>query len=124
MTPQWGVADAEIKVPSVENTELKGSLFEAWSMSLLSFSKVSGFLLWATPHWGAADAEIKVPSVENTELKRFLFKTGIYVGTAVHSHTCYACCQGIFSLLISTLPVHSPAFFPKPLPIFSCVGCG
>ena len=20
--------------------------------------------------------------------------------------------------------VHSPAFFPKPLPIFSCVGCG
>ena len=27
-------------------------------------------------------------------------------------------------LLISTLPVHSPAFFPKPLPIFPCVGCG
>ena len=25
MTPQWGAADAEIKVPSVENTELKGS---------------------------------------------------------------------------------------------------
>ena len=31
---------------------------------------------------------------------------------------------GISSLLISTLPVHSPAFFPKPLPIFSCVGFG
>ena len=29
---------------------------------------------------------------------------------------------GSSSLLISTLPVHSPAFFPKPLPIFSCVG--
>ena len=37
----------------------------------------------------------------------------------------------ISSVLISTLPVHSPAFFPKPLPIFpvlavtntrSCVG--
>ena len=28
------------------------------------------------------------------------------------------------SLLISTLLVHSPAFFPKPLPIISCVGCG
>ena len=27
-------------------------------------------------------------------------------------------------LLISTLPVHSPAFFPKPLPTFPCVGCG
>ena len=24
--PQWGAADAEIKVPSDENTELKGSL--------------------------------------------------------------------------------------------------
>ena len=29
---------------------------------------------------------------------------------------------GIFSVLISTLPVLSPAFFPKSLPIFSCVG--
>ena len=29
-----------------------------------------------------------------------------------------------FFLLISTLPVHSPAFVPKPLPIFSCFGCG
>ena len=28
------------------------------------------------------------------------------------------------SLSLSTLPVHSPAFFPKPLPIFPCVGCG
>ena len=26
--PQWGAEDAEIKVPSVENTELKGSPFE------------------------------------------------------------------------------------------------
>ena len=28
---QWGAADAEIKVPSDENTELKRSLFKAWS---------------------------------------------------------------------------------------------
>ena len=28
------------------------------------------------------------------------------------------------SLLISTLPSHSPAFFQKPLRIFSCVTCG
>ena len=28
--PQWGAADAEIKVPSGENTELKRSLFKAW----------------------------------------------------------------------------------------------
>ena len=31
---------------------------------------------------------------------------------------------GISFVLISTLPVHSPAFFPKPLPSVSCVGCG
>ena len=28
--PQWGAADADIKVPSVENTELKGSPFTAY----------------------------------------------------------------------------------------------
>ena len=33
--PQWGTANAEIKVPSVENTELKGSPFKAWSRSVL-----------------------------------------------------------------------------------------
>ena len=31
---QWGTADAEMKVPSDENTELKGSPFKAWSKSL------------------------------------------------------------------------------------------
>ena len=30
--PQWEAADAEIKVPSVENTELIGSPFKAWSV--------------------------------------------------------------------------------------------
>ena len=35
-TPQWGAADAEIKVPSVENTELKRSPFKAWSESVYS----------------------------------------------------------------------------------------
>ena len=77
-------------------------------------------LVFVTPQWGAADAEIKVPPGENTELKRFPFKAW---SKSVYSHTCYAYCQGSF-LLISTLPVHSSAFFPKPLPIFPCVGCG
>ena len=31
---QWGAADAEIKVPSDENTEFKGSAFKAWSRSV------------------------------------------------------------------------------------------
>ena len=33
---QWGAADAEIKAPSVENTELKRSPFKAWSRSVFS----------------------------------------------------------------------------------------
>ena len=32
-TPQWGTADAEIKDPSVENPEPKGSPFKAFSRS-------------------------------------------------------------------------------------------
>ena len=32
--PQWGAADAEIKVPSGENTALKRSPFKAWSISV------------------------------------------------------------------------------------------
>ena len=36
ISPQWGAADAEIKVPSGENTELKRSPFQAWSRSVYS----------------------------------------------------------------------------------------
>ena len=80
-----------------------------------TFYCVTRLLLSKVPQWGAADAEIKVPSGENTELKRSPFKAW---NRSVYSHTCYAYCQGISFLLISTLPVHSPAFFPKTLPIF------
>ena len=34
--PQWGAADAEIKVPFGENTELKRSPFKVWSRSVFS----------------------------------------------------------------------------------------
>ena len=34
--PQWRAADAEIKVPSGENTELERSPFKAWSRSVCS----------------------------------------------------------------------------------------
>ena len=46
-TPQWGAADAEIKVPSGENTELKRSPFHAWSRSVYShtcYAYCQGFL--------------------------------------------------------------------------------
>ena len=44
---QWGAADAEIKVPSGENTELKRSPFKAWSRSVYShacYADCHGFL--------------------------------------------------------------------------------
>ena len=34
--PQWGAEDAEIKVPSGDNTELKRSPFKVWSRSVYS----------------------------------------------------------------------------------------
>ena len=45
--PQWGAADAEIKVPSGENTELKRSPFQTWSRSVYShtcYAYCQGFL--------------------------------------------------------------------------------
>ena len=46
-SPQWGAADAEIKVLSGENTELKRSPFKAWSKSVYSqtcYAYCQGFL--------------------------------------------------------------------------------
>ena len=37
-SPQWGAADAEIEVPSGENTELKRFPFNAWSRSVYSLT--------------------------------------------------------------------------------------
>ena len=45
--PQWGAADAEIKVPSGENTELNRSPYQAWSRSVYShtcYAYCQGFL--------------------------------------------------------------------------------
>ena len=45
--PQWGAADAEIKVPSGENTGLKRSPFKAWIRSVYShacYASCQGFL--------------------------------------------------------------------------------
>ena len=44
---QWGVADAEIKVPFDENTELKGSPCKAWRRSVYCHARYAycqGFL--------------------------------------------------------------------------------
>ena len=45
--PQWGAADAEIKVPSGENIQLKRSPFKAWGRSVYShicYTYCQGFL--------------------------------------------------------------------------------
>ena len=47
LSPQWGAADAEIKIPSVENTELEGSPFKAWGRLVYSrtcYAYCQGFL--------------------------------------------------------------------------------
>ena len=47
-SPQWGAVDTEIKVPSGENTELKGFPFKAWSRSVYRYTCYAycqGFLL-------------------------------------------------------------------------------
>ena len=67
------------------------------------------------PQWGAGDAEIKVLSGENSELKRSPSKAW---SRSVYSHTFHAYCQRFLPCLLYTLPVHSPAFFAKPLPSF------
>ena len=47
LLPQWGAADAEIKVPFDEDTKLKGSPFKAWSRSVYChacYTYCQGFL--------------------------------------------------------------------------------
>ena len=61
-------------------------------------------------------SEIKVPSVENTELKDSPFKAW---SRSVYGHMyMLRLLPGISSLLIYTLLVQLPAFFPKHLPVF------
>ena len=75
-----------------------------WSMSVTS------------PQCGAADAEIKVPYLENTELKVLLLKPG--AGEYIAIYAMFTAKKINSSLLISTLPVHSPAFFSNLSRVF------
>ena len=77
-------------------------------------NKVANFTL-GTSSGELQTQKLRVPSDENTELKGSPFKDWSSQYIARHAM------PGISSLLISTLPVRSPAFFSKPLPSFSCV---
>ena len=71
--------------------------------------------------WGGADTEMKVPSVENTEnLKALLLKPGVGQYVAIHA----TLTAKDFFLANFYLPGLFTCIFPKPLPSFSCVGCG
>ena len=73
-------------------------------------------LCLSSPQWEAADTEIKVPSGENTQLKRSPFKAW---SRSVYSHPArHSLQQGISSMFISSLLVHSSAFFPNTSPDF------
>ena len=66
------------------------------------------------------DAEIKVSSGENTELKRSPFKAWGSQHIAIR-----ATLTGRNFFLAYFYPSGPfTSIFPKPLPIFSCVGCG
>ena len=97
------------------------SLTHTYTDSLFLGTLVSLARSLSPPQRRAADAELNVPSGENKELKRSPFKAW---SRSVCSHTCYVYCQEFLPCLF--LPFQSILlyFFPKPLPILSCVGCG
>ena len=78
----------------------------------------------ATPHprsWKLRTQKLKSHLVGTQSLNVLPFKPEVGQYIAIHA-TLTA--RDFSSLLISALPVRSPAFFPKHLPIFFCVGCG
>ena len=72
-----------------------------------------GFVCLFAPQWGAAEQKLKFHLVRTQSLNVLPLKPG--VGQYIATHTTLTA-RDFF--LISTLPVHSPAFFPKPILIF------
>ena len=120
-----------------EKSKVYLSINRSWSSNSSSLSCYSRILSLPNSSWSSLEHHlseiklsflhpcsgelwIKAPSVENTELEGSPFKAW---GRSLQSYM-LRLLPGISSLLISTLPVHSPAFFPKPAPSFSCVSCG
>ena len=62
-----------------------------------------------------------VGSYGRRNLKRSPFKA---LSRSVYSRTCYAYCQGLLPWLFVPFRFIHLHFFPKPLPVFFCVGCG
>ena len=58
----WGAADAEIKVPSVEDTELKCSPFKAWSRAVRLLPGISSLLIYTLPVHSSAFFQKNFPN--------------------------------------------------------------
>ena len=110
---QRSIADAEMNVPSTENPAPQRAIF----LVLDSFESDSYF--W--PCTGELRTQkLKSHPVRTHSLNVLPLKPGVGRYIAIHA----TLTARDFFFLISILPVQSPAFFPKPLPIFSCVGYG
>ena len=64
--------------------------------------------------------KLKSHLMRTQSLKVLSLKPGVGQYIAMHA----TLTAKVSSSLISTDPVHSPAFFPKALQSFSCVSCG
>ena len=79
--------------------------------------RMSESMLSKAPRWGAVDAEIKV--VRTQSLNVLPLKPGVGQYVDIHAMR-IRLLPGISSLPISTLPVHSPEFFPTLSRFFLC----
>ena len=71
-------------------------------------------MIWF-PQWDTANAEIKAPLLRTQSLEVLPLKAGVRQHTAMHASPI---ARDFLLELISTLPVHSPAFFSKTFPEF------
>ena len=114
-SPVWGTMHVKIKVPA-ENPELSTfSLYKPWEGQNRDLHAVKFFPSYFNHYFccilflqlGAWDAEIS-PICWEHRAERFSFKAW---SRSVYSHTIMPrLLPGISSLLISTLPAHSPVF--------------
>ena len=117
-----------VKKPEEEDNQFVADRAEETEQESWSWGKKTqnGFRLWCCSHLphlglhdsqcGTVDAEIEVPSVEDPEVTSVLpLKPGEGQNIARHASPT---ARSSFLVLISSFPVHSPSFFPNPLPMF------
>ena len=93
----------------------------SWQLSVFSLSSSGLTFAWLVSRSGELQTQkLKSHLVRTQSINVLPLKPGAGQDIAIPA----TLIARVSSLRISTHPVHSPAFFPKPLPIFSCVSCG